>query len=130
MTKDFNGKGEKNSFLILKKKKNSHKNTPSLLDLMALSRFIRRGDSCHRDYDFAEDLGTGNFATVKRGVDKTDGSNWAIKCVDKRSLSREDRAALDTEVELMAQIDHPNVVKLKTIYDCGDMFYMYGNIVI
>lgn len=39
-------------------------------------------------------------------------------------MSNEDLLALQTEVEILTQIDHPNVVKLFEIYEDDIYFYM------
>lgn len=46
-------------------------------------------------------LGQGSFATVKLAVRKSDGTKWAIKVVEKSSLSQEDEAALQSEVKIL-----------------------------
>jgi calcium/calmodulin-dependent protein kinase I len=83
-----------------------------------------RKDEASRHYKFGKTLGTGSFATVKEATCKEDGSKWAIKCISKASLSAEDEEALRVEVEILEQVDHPNIVKLKEIFDCPRTFYM------
>ena len=88
-----------------------------------LSGFYSK-DECSQYYKMGKTLGTGSFATVKRAVHKTENTTWAIKCIDKSSLSADDELALQIEVEVLEMVDHPNIVKLKEIFDCSKTFYM------
>lgn len=47
---------------------------------------------------------SGSFAVVRHGISKTDGTEWAIKCIDKSQLERQDEEALQTEVEILKQV--------------------------
>lgn len=61
---------------------------------------------------------------MKSAVSKADNSHWAVKCIDKASLSAEDEEALRVEVEVLQLVDHANIVKLKEVFDCQKTFYM------
>jgi len=47
-----------------------------------------------------------------------------VKCIDKSSLAPDDEEALRVEVEVLQMLDHPNIVKLKEVFDCPKTFYM------
>ena len=50
-------------------------------------------------------LGKGSFAMVKLAVRKSDGTKWAVKVIEKTSLSQEDEEGLKTEVSIL-QVRH------------------------
>ncbi|KRX05936.1 Protein kinase-like domain [Pseudocohnilembus persalinus] len=78
----------------------------------------------HDDYQIKQELGEGSFAKVYQGVRKSDGLEVAIKIFDKKTLEYDDQMALETEVEIMSAVDHPNIVKLFQVYDDKKYFYM------
>mmetsp|Transcript_12525 Transcript_12525/g.21091 ORF Transcript_12525/g.21091 Transcript_12525/m.21091 type:complete len:316 (-) Transcript_12525:53-1000(-) len=75
-------------------------------------------------YKLEEELGRGSFAIVKRAVHRTTGAKCAVKIIDRQSLGDDDEMALQLEVEILSQMDHPNVVRLTEIYDEGDVLYL------
>lgn len=62
-------------------------------------------------------MGRGSFATVHHGVHKDTGERVAIKIFDKTALDEDDEIALQSEVDILSQLDHPNAVKLIEIFD-------------
>ncbi|KAL4130230.1 hypothetical protein PRIC2_006236 [Phytophthora ramorum] len=81
-------------------------------------------DECSKYYKLGKTLGTGSFATVKSAISKADNSRWAVKCIDKASLTAEDEEALRVEVEVLQVVHHMNIVQLKEVFDCHKTFYM------
>ncbi|KAM3140347.1 hypothetical protein pb186bvf_007507 [Paramecium bursaria] len=68
-------------------------------------------------YKFDKVLGEGSYAVVRKGIRKQDNQEFAIKIIEKASLESDDHLAIQSEVEIMSQIDHPNIVKLYEVYD-------------
>lgn len=79
---------------------------------------------CKSVYDIKEQLGSGNFAVVKLGVHKKTGEKVAIKIIDKSNCEEADNENIQTEVDVMRSISHPNIVCLKDIYDNKDKLYL------
>ena len=65
---------------------------------------VRRKDDCAKEYKIGDVLGSGSFATVKRATDRKEGTDWAVKCIEKAKLEREDEEALKTEVAILEQV--------------------------
>lgn len=42
---------------------------------------------------------------------------YAVKVLSKRKMSEEDMAAMETEITIMRQIDHPNIIKLLDVFE-------------
>jgi hypothetical protein len=67
---------------------------------------------------------SGSFAVVKKCTHRKDNSVWAVKCIDKSKLDKEDEDALKTEVEILERVRHPNIVKMRQVFDTPKVFYM------
>jgi len=91
--------------------------------LKRVGDFFQKND-CASHYKMWRTLGTGSFATVVSAIHKQDQTRWAIKCINKASLSPEDNEALSTEVQILESVSHPNVVHLKEVFDTPKVFYM------
>ena len=46
-------------------------------------------------------LGKGNFATVKRCKLRATGERFAVKVLSKRKMTKQDVAAMETEIEIL-----------------------------
>ena len=71
-------------------------------------------------YDLKQLLGEGAFSKVYLAESKTDsGGLAAVKIIDKEELCKdEDKMFLvDKEIEIMSQLDHPNIVRLFEVYE-------------
>ncbi|KAJ8272248.1 hypothetical protein COCON_G00111070 [Conger conger] len=72
-------------------------------------------------YEIGEELGSGQFAIVKRCREKSSGLEYAAKFIKKRQsrasrrgVSREE---IQREVEVLQQVQHPNIVRLHDVYE-------------
>jgi len=71
-------------------------------------------------YDLKQLLGEGAFSKVYLAESKLDsGGLAAVKIIDKEELCKdEDKMFLvDKEIEIMSQLDHPNIVRLFEVYE-------------
>ncbi|KAL0590020.1 hypothetical protein ABG067_001987 [Albugo candida] len=83
-----------------------------------------RKDECTKYYKLGRTLGTGSFATVRSAIQKADNTVWAVKCINKSSLTAEDEDALRVEVQVLELLQHPNIVRLRQVFDCQKTFYV------
>jgi len=84
---------------------------------------LKNGDIKDK-YLFEKTLGQGSFGEVKKLKNKTTGEELAVKIINKSDMQQEDLLALQTEVEILSQIDHPNVVKLFEVWEDKLKFFM------
>ena len=76
-----------------------------ILDDLLLTYFYKRGE----------------FSVVVRGVHKETGEEYAIKCIEKHDV---DTSRLQTEVDILTQVDHPNIISLREVFDTPDTLYL------
>jgi len=69
-------------------------------------------------------VGSGSFAKVRRVTRKKDKKEFALKMIKKAGKSKEDLAALQKEIGILARLDHPNVVKLVDWSETKKRIYM------
>ena len=68
-------------------------------------------------YKIEATLGKGNFATVKKAKNRATGERFAVKVLSKKKMTEEDKAAMKVEIEILRQVDHPNIVKLVDVFE-------------
>ncbi|XP_062327501.1 death-associated protein kinase 3-like isoform X1 [Osmerus eperlanus] len=72
-------------------------------------------------YEIGEELGSGQFAIVKQCREKSTGLEFAAKFIKKRQsvASRRGvrREEIEREVNILQQIQHPNIVTLHDVYE-------------
>jgi len=68
-------------------------------------------------YSVGRELGRGTFSIVKEAVRKSSGQKFAIKFIDKKFVDKDDLVLLSREIDIMKQVDHPNVLSLKEIFE-------------
>ncbi|XP_054254183.1 death-associated protein kinase 1 isoform X1 [Indicator indicator] len=82
---------------------------------------VFRQENLEEHYETGEDLGSGQFAVVKKCREKSTGQQFAAKFIKKRrtkssrrGVSRED---IEREVSILKEIRHPNVITLHDVYE-------------
>jgi predicted Ser/Thr protein kinase len=61
--------------------------------------------------DFSQILGKGAYGVVRKGVSKLTKDEVAIKIYDLRNMSPRAQEAISREVEILTELDNPNIVK-------------------
>ncbi|XP_025028748.1 death-associated protein kinase 3-like [Python bivittatus] len=82
---------------------------------------VFRQENLEDHYEIGEELGSGQFAIVRKCREKTTGARYAAKFIKKRrtkssrrGVSRED---IEREVNILKEIQHPNVITLHDVYE-------------
>jgi len=76
-------------------------------------------------YDLKDELGKGAFSVVKLAVNKKTGEKVAVNIIDKTQASAEaDEKRLKTEVAILKQVKHSNIVCLKDLFETPQTLYL------
>jgi calcium-dependent protein kinase len=77
-------------------------------------------------YKIGRKLGAGAYGFVREAVHKKSGHRRAIKTVQKDSISRDltEKFKFFSEVDVLAGLDHPNIVKLYEFYEDDKYFHL------
>ena len=81
-----------------------------------------RTDRFEDAYECYEDLGSGQFAVVKRCKHKESGVEYAAKFVIKRRPNSSSRKGLFREkilqeVEILSELNHENIIHLHDVFE-------------
>jgi calcium-dependent protein kinase len=76
------------------------------------------------DFEAIEVLGEGAFGVVYKVVNRTTNEVYAMKVIHKKRRVGDDRNKLPKEVEILQQLEHPNVLKCYDYYEDEDGFYI------
>ncbi|KAF4117519.1 death-associated protein kinase 3 [Onychostoma macrolepis] len=72
-------------------------------------------------YEMGEELGSGQFAIVRKCKDKSSGTEYAAKFIKKRRLSSSRRGVsreeIEREVNILREIQHSNIITLHDIFE-------------
>jgi serine/threonine protein kinase len=55
---------------------------------------------------------------------KQTGEERAVKIINKEKLSSKQMKQFANEVQILRQLDHPNIIKLYEIFEDEDYFYL------
>jgi len=100
----------------------------------SLQRIVDNGDreevaqQIEDVYTFEKELGTGAFSVVKLGIHKKTKEQAAIKIIEKKNVEQ-DLHRLAVEMQVLKSVDHPNIIKLKEIFETDSMLYIVTEVV-
>jgi len=79
-------------------------------------------------YEITEELGRGAFSIVKLAIDKETGEKFAVKIINKTTIGQ-DMNRLATEIAILKQVQHPNVIVLKETIDTKNCLFIVTELV-
>ncbi|KAF4315845.1 hypothetical protein G195_010655 [Phytophthora kernoviae 00238/432] len=85
------------------------------------------GDARRRfadEYTLGKELGSGTFSVVREATHKTTGERFAIKCIKRAQLSKDDLEALVAEVKILREMQHAHIVKLFDVFQEERYFFL------
>ncbi|EGC38218.1 hypothetical protein DICPUDRAFT_29047 [Dictyostelium purpureum] len=121
------GKGEKRLLIANAELSLTPKKPDRIAYLFQLPEKEDDQDGPQKVYLFGEQLGAGNFATVKLAVERKTGSKFAVKIIDKKKYfmnasTRKD--SLMDEVNILRDLHHPNIIHIHEVYDTEKTLYL------
>ncbi|XP_028661378.2 death-associated protein kinase 1 [Erpetoichthys calabaricus] len=82
---------------------------------------VFRQENIEDYYDIGEELGSGQFAVVKKCREKRSGVEYAAKFIKKRRSKSSRRGVtkedIEREVSILKEIQHPNVITLHDVFE-------------
>lgn len=77
-------------------------------------------------YILIKEIGKGQFGTVYVAQSEEDGKQYAVKCVQKSLIDSNTmlKRLLKTEVGVMNNINHPNIMHLYDFLESGNNYYL------
>lgn len=82
----------------------------------------------NQKYQVCENIGDGNFAQVRRCIDRSSGREFALKIIDK-SKCRGKEHMIESEVDILRRVHHPNIVRLFAEHDEPEQLYLVMELV-
>lgn len=89
--------------------------------------FVLHKQTCiHEDYLLGKNLGLGGLGSVRIAQHRPTKQDRAIKSINKLSISTDMRlkSQFFTEVDILRQIDHPNIVRLYEFYEDSQSYHL------
>ena len=78
----------------------------------AVDKDTARHEDVRLYYEFGREIGRGGFSVVVEGAKKGTNERYAIKCIKKSNVERDDIKLLRREIQIMKAVDHPNILKV------------------
>jgi len=78
-------------------------------------------------YTIHDELGRGAFSVVKLAVENSTGKKYAVKIIQKSKVEQNVRLA--TEMEILKQVQHDNIISLKEIIDTKTCLFIVTELV-
>ncbi|XP_017341565.1 death-associated protein kinase 2 isoform X2 [Ictalurus punctatus] len=89
--------------------------------MRTLSMAVFKQQKVEDFYENGEELGSGQFAIVKRCKEKSTGVEYAAKFIKKRQSRASRRGVrreeIEREVNILQQLQHPNIISLHDVYE-------------
>lgn len=94
---------------------------------ISAQQFIKKKSGPIRDsYIIGPKLGSGAYGFVRLATFRTTGQQRAIKSVNKLKISNDmrERTRFYHEIDVLSQLDHPNIVRLYEFYEDEKYFHL------
>ena len=69
-------------------------------------------------------IGQGGFGTVMKCQHLTTNETRAVKIMKKNNISKEEQVRLHYEIDILKNLDHPNILKLYEVFEDKNSLYL------
>jgi len=90
-----------------------------------ISKFVKEAKGNISDrYLVKSTIGKGAYGEVRLVKDKITGNERAMKVIKKEGCGRTNNLNINSEIEMLKSLDHPNIIKIYEFYQDEDSFYL------
>lgn len=91
--------------------------------------FIGKQDGKLRDfYRIGKVLGQGAFGEVRMCIHRESNAQRAVKVLRKSHMDDDEKRMLFNEINILKEIDHPNIVKMYEFFEDEKRYYLVTEI--
>jgi len=99
------------------------------LDSPRLNGAVQSSGPVDEKYDLGKELGRGGFSVVREAVNKITKEKVAVKFIEKKFVDQEELKLLQREIDIMARVQHRNVLRLFEIFDTAQQLSLVMELV-
>jgi len=93
------------------------------------SDFVGKAQGKLRDhYRIGKILGTGAFGEVRMCVHRESNAQRAVKVLRKSNMDEDEKRMLFNEINILKEIDHPNIIKMYEFFEDEKRYYLVTEI--
>ena len=81
------------------------------------------------DYELLETLGEGAFGKVGKCRNLQNDQIWAVKMISKGNMSKRELKELAKEIDIVKDLDHPNIMKMYESYEDKNFLYIVTELI-
>ncbi|DAZ92624.1 TPA: hypothetical protein N0F65_011890 [Lagenidium giganteum] len=97
-------------------------NAPQFMSIAALLDNVPVGSNFKQAYTMGKVLGSGKYSVVKECVQKSTGTHYAVKVIDKHQMM--EVRFLKRELEIMYSLRHQGIVQLIELFESPEELYL------
>ena len=103
-------------------------NTGNIKDFYKISSCIGRGkyhwSCCAPQKSLTNNFSIGAYGEVRKCLHKETKALRAVKIINKKYLAEEEKERLLSEINILKQLDHPNILKLYEFFQDAKRYFM------
>jgi calcium-dependent protein kinase len=90
---------------------------------------VQKNEGKLRDhYRIGKVLGNGAFGEVRMCIHRTTGAQRAVKVLRKSNMDEDEKRMLFNEINILKELDHPNIVKMYEFFEDDKRYYLVQEI--